>query len=113
MGIAIPGTHANNYYSDASLYGDYQFLTLEEVVKTFMATYVGVGKICENVRSSDVSFHAGRALQEFNYDTLRSIKSQEVTLNLLRLLRQVVLVLFAIFDLCRKSIVRIFLAVLD
>ena len=79
MGIAIPGTHANNYYSDASLYGNYQFLTLEEVVKTFMATYVGVGKICENVRSSDVSFHAGRALQEFNYDTLRSIKSQEIT----------------------------------
>ena len=79
MGIAIPGTHANNYYSDASLHGNYQFLTLQEVVKTFMATYVGVGKICENVRSSDVSFHAGRALQEFNYDTLRSIKSQEVT----------------------------------
>jgi hypothetical protein len=79
MGIAIPGTHANNYYSDASLYGDYQFLTLEEVVKTFMATYVGVGKICENIRSSDVSFHAGRALQEFNYDVFRSIKSQEIT----------------------------------
>ena len=79
MGIAIPGTHANNYYSDASLYGNYQFLTLEEVVKTFMATYVGVGKICENVRSSDVNFHAGRALQEFNYDVFRSIKSQEIT----------------------------------
>ena len=79
MAIAIPGTHDSNYYSTASLHGNYQFLTLEEVVKTFMATYVGVGKICENVRSSDVSFHAGRAVQEFNYDVFRSIKSQEVT----------------------------------
>ena len=79
MAIAIPGTNDNNYYNNASLYGDYQFLTLEEIVKTFMATYVGVGKICENVRSSDVSFHAGRALQEFNYDVFRSIKSQEIT----------------------------------
>ena len=79
MAIAIPGTHDSNYYSTAALHGDYQFLTLEEIVKTFMATYVGVGKICENVRSSDVSFHAGRALQEFNYDVFRSIKSQEIT----------------------------------
>ena len=78
MAIAIPGTHDENYYTTSSLYGDYQFLTLEEVVKTFMATYVGVGKICENIRSSDISFHAGRALQEFNYDIFRCVTAQEI-----------------------------------
>ena len=61
MAIALPGTHEENYYTTSSLYGDYQFLTLEEIVKTFMATYVGVGKICENIKTADVNFHAGRA----------------------------------------------------
>ena len=78
MAIAVPGTHDENYYTTASLYGDYQFLTLEEIVKTFLATYVGVGKICENVRTSDVHFHATRALQEFNYDVFRCVTAQEI-----------------------------------
>ena len=79
MAITLPGTHDSNYYNDSTTFGQYQFLTLEEVVKTFLATYVGVGKICENIRANDVYFHATRALQEFSYDTLRSVKSQEIT----------------------------------
>jgi len=79
MGLSLSGTHDSNYYSTTSLHGEYQFLTLEDIVETFLATYVGVGKICENVRTSDVYFHATRALQEFSYDVFRSIKSQEIT----------------------------------
>ena len=79
MAITLPGANDNDYYTGTSL-GQYQFLTLEEIIESFLATYVGVGKICENVRANDVYFHATRALQEFSYDTFRSIKAQEIVL---------------------------------
>ena len=81
MALSLPGTSDQNYHEETvgSLYGQYQFLTLEDIVKTFVATYVGVGKICENIRTADVHFHATRALQEFSYDVFRSILSREIT----------------------------------
>ena len=42
--------------------------------------FVGAGKIIPSVKRSDVIFHAKRGLQEFSYDTLKSIKSQELTI---------------------------------
>jgi hypothetical protein len=33
-----------------------------------------------SVKRTDVIFHAKRAMQEFSYDTLKSIKSQELTI---------------------------------
>jgi hypothetical protein len=45
-----------------------------------MNVYVGSGNIIANARRSDVIFHAKRALQEFSYDTLKSVKSQELTI---------------------------------
>ena len=78
MGLTLPGSHDSNYYTGSS-YGQYQFLTLEDIVESFIATYAGVGKICENIRANDIYFHATRALQEFSYDIFRSIKSQEIT----------------------------------
>ena len=79
MGLTIPGTNESNYYGASGDHGLYQFLTLEDIVKTFLATYCGKGKICENIRANDVYFHATRAMQEFSYDVFRSIKSQEIT----------------------------------
>ena len=35
-----------------------------------------------SVKRTDVVFHAKRAIQEFSYDTLKSIKSQEITVPL-------------------------------
>ena len=78
MALTLPGSHDEGYYTGSS-YGQYQFLTLEDIVETFIATYVGVGKICENIRTNDIYFHATRALQEFSYDVFRSIKAQEIT----------------------------------
>ena len=71
---------ANNnstYYNNTNQ-GEFQFITLEEIIKNFTATYVGEGKILENVLTGDISFHAHRALQELHYDTLKSCKSLEV-----------------------------------
>lgn len=60
-------------------YGGYSYVKLVDVINTFIATYVGTGKLIPSVKRTDVVFHAKRGLQEFSYDTLKSIKSQEVT----------------------------------
>ena len=41
--------------------------------------YIGKDKVISQAPRGDVIFHAKRGLQEFSFDTLRSIKSQEVT----------------------------------
>ena len=60
-------------------YGDYQYITLNDAIDNFMVGYVGDGKILQNAKKSDVLFFAKRSLQEFSYDTLKSIHSQELT----------------------------------
>lgn len=60
-------------------YGSYQYISLQDAIQNFMIGYVGDGKLIQKVKKSDVIFFAKRALQEFSYDTLRSIKSMELT----------------------------------
>jgi len=61
-------------------YGSYEYITLNDVVNNFIVAYVGAGKLIPSVKRTDLVFHAKRALQEFSYDTLKSIKSQELTI---------------------------------
>ena len=61
-------------------YGSYEYVTLGDVVNNFIVAYVGAGKLIPSVKRTDLIFHAKRALQEFSYDTLKSIKSQELTI---------------------------------
>jgi hypothetical protein len=60
-------------------YGSYAYITLNDIINNFMVAYVGEGKLIQQVKRTDVIFHAKRSLQEFSYDTLKSIKSQELT----------------------------------
>lgn len=59
-------------------YGGYAYTSLEDVITNFMIGYVGAGKLIPSAKTTDVMFFAKRGLQEFSYDTLRSIKSQEL-----------------------------------
>ena len=61
-------------------YGSYEYIVLNDVINNFLVAYVGEGKLIPNVKRTDVMFHAKRGLQEFSYDTLKSIKSQELTI---------------------------------
>jgi len=61
-------------------YGGYQYVKLNDIVNNYMVGYVGDGKIIQTAKKSDVLFFAKRSLQEFSYDTLKSIKSQELTI---------------------------------
>ena len=60
-------------------YGSYSYIKLDDIINNFLVAYVGTGKLIQSVKRTDVLFHAKRALQEFSYDTLKSVKSQELT----------------------------------
>jgi len=60
-------------------YDSYSYIKLNDIINNFLIAYVGQDKLIPNVKRTDVIFHAKRGLQEFSYDTLKSIKSQELT----------------------------------
>ena len=61
-------------------YGSYEYIKMEDVVNNFLLAYTGEGKLIPHAKRTDIMFHAKRGLQEFSYDTLKSIKSQELTI---------------------------------
>ncbi len=61
-------------------YKNYQYSTLSDIVANFMMSYVGTDRIIKRARRSEIIFHAKRGLQEFSYDTLRSVNTQELTI---------------------------------
>jgi len=79
-------TYDGNFYTELrnwateDNYGSYEYIKLSDVIDNFLVGYVGEQKLIPRATRSDVMFHAKRGLQEFSYDTLRSIKSQELTI---------------------------------
>ena len=61
-------------------YGSYEYIKLSDVINNFIVGYVGAGKLIAGCKRTDIMFHAKRGLQEFSYDTLKCIKSQELTI---------------------------------
>ena len=60
-------------------YGSYAYIKLDELINNFIVAYVGDDKLIITAKRTDIVFHAKRGLQEFSYDVLKSIKSQELT----------------------------------
>jgi hypothetical protein len=63
-----------------SNYGSYEYVSLDDIINNYLITYVGEDKLIPKVKRTDVIFHAKRGLQELSYDTLKSVKSQELTI---------------------------------
>ena len=59
-------------------YGSYQFTSIGDIINNFMISYVGLEKNIAKAKRTEVAFHAQRGLQEFSFDTLPSMKSQEI-----------------------------------
>ena len=76
MGVTIDRYH--EYYADGGTHGSYARISLQEIIDSFSATYIGENKLCDGVLLADVTFHAIRGLQELSYDTLRTTKDWEV-----------------------------------
>mgnify|MGYP003131432500 CR=1 FL=1 len=73
-------TETNAQYYTGNNYGSYIYISLGDIINNFLVAYVGAGKLIPSVKRTDVMFHAKRGLQEFSYDTLKVIKSQELTI---------------------------------
>jgi len=67
------------YYQGLN-HGSYQFCSLEDIINQFVAVYVGEDKMISRAKRVDVAFHAQRALAEMSFDTLKSVKSQQIDL---------------------------------
>ena len=76
MGL-LDGTSDINYYQGNS-FGNYQFVSLDDIVNQFMIAYVGENKIIPKISKIDVSFYAQRALRELSFDTFKSIKAIQI-----------------------------------
>jgi hypothetical protein len=71
-----------NAYGDTvqENWGSYAYIKLNDIINNFIVAYVGAGKLIPSAKRTDLIFHAKRAMQEFSYDTLKSIKSQELSI---------------------------------
>ena len=67
MGL-LDGTTQQQYYKGNNL-GNYQFVSLQDIINQFMVIYIGEGKIISKASRIDVAFHAQRALAELSFDT--------------------------------------------
>ena len=78
MGL-LDDTTQLSYYQGNN-YGNYQFVSLDDIINQFIVAFVGEDKIVSNIKRLDVAFHAQRALRELSFDTFKSFKSQEIEL---------------------------------
>jgi len=69
-----------NTADDLAVYGNYQFITLQDIINNFIISYVGQDKLIPKIKRADIAFHAQRSIQELTYDTFKSTKSQEIEL---------------------------------
>jgi hypothetical protein len=77
MGL-LDNTTPQEYY-DGNDFGNYQFVSLTDIINQFMLVYVGEDKIIPKAKRLDVAFHAQRALAELSFDTFKSHKAMEIT----------------------------------
>ena len=73
-------TETNAEYYTGNNYGSYIYISLDDIINNFIVAYIGAGKLIPSAKRTDIMFHAKRGLQEFSYDTLKVIKSQEITI---------------------------------
>ena len=71
-------TETNAEYYTGNNYGSYIYISLDDIINNFIVAYIGAGKLIPSAKRTDIMFHAKRGLQEFSYDTLKVIKSQEL-----------------------------------
>ena len=61
--------------------GEYQYVSLKEVVNNFIINYTGDISLIGNVKRFNVLYHAKRGIQELNFDALKDIKVLELEAN--------------------------------
>lgn len=70
-----------DYYDNESNWGNYQYISLSDLVNNFITNQVGNDKLLNNVKRYNVLYHMKRGIQEFTFDALKEIKTLELELN--------------------------------
>jgi len=78
MGL-LDNINQQDYYQGQE-FGDYQFVSLNDIITQFQIMYVGEDKLIPKAKRADIAFHAQRALAELSFDTFKSVKSQQIDL---------------------------------
>lgn len=73
-------TNLDNYYDDDSRWGEYQYITLKDLVNDYMFSLTGDSSTA-NIDVDLVVYHAKRAIQELYFDVLNEVISIELDLN--------------------------------
>ncbi len=76
MAAPIP----QEYYEDESKHGEYVYVTLEEMVRNFIANYTGDGKILRIPRRSQIIYQFKQGIKEFTINALKEVKAIELEL---------------------------------
>lgn len=76
MGL-LPNETDQEYYNGDE-FGNYQYISLQNIIDNFTVSYVGEEKLISKVKRTDIIFHASRAIQEFNYDTFPIEEALEI-----------------------------------
>ena len=74
----VPTSGAAIVIDVSSNFGNYQYITLADIINNFMISHIGQDKIINKIDRVDVAFHAQRAIQELSFDTFKSCKAQEI-----------------------------------
>ena len=78
MGL-LDNINQQDYYQGQE-FGDYQFVSLNDIITQFQIMYIGEDKLIPKAKRADIAFHAQRALAELSFDTFKSVKSQQIDL---------------------------------
>jgi len=78
MGL-LDNINQQDYYQGQE-FGDYQFVSLNDIITQFQIMYTGEDKLIPKAKRADIAFHAQRALAELSFDTFKCIKSQQIDL---------------------------------
>tara|TARA_R110000772_G_scaffold10990_4_gene34699 strand:+ start:279 stop:1205 length:927 start_codon:yes stop_codon:yes gene_type:complete len=70
--------NTGNPHTEDENWGSYQYVSLNDIVNNFMLMYVGNDKLINNAERYNIIFHAKRAIQELNYDSMKELKVLEL-----------------------------------
>ena len=68
------------YYSDEEKHGNYQFVSLEEIVNNFTQNYLGDDTLLGYIPRSKVIYQAKQGIKEFTFGALSNVKVVELEL---------------------------------
>lgn len=76
----MPTTNPEIYYSDESNYGEYAFVSLEDIVNNFTQNFTGDSTLLGYIPRSKIIYQAKQGIKQFTFEALHQVKAVELEL---------------------------------